>query len=77
MVYPTVNQALRYTTIGRDLQVVEKDILPLPANELVKVHVASINPVDIRLWGEGLVGVVAGDEGMGKDFLWHGRCSWK
>jgi len=69
MVYPTVNQALRYTTIGGDLQIMEKDILPLPANELlVKVHAASINPIDIQLWRSGLVGVVAGDKGMGKDF---------
>jgi NADPH:quinone reductase-like Zn-dependent oxidoreductase len=69
MVYPTVNKALRFISIGGDLEVVERDIPPLPPNEiLVKVHAASVNPVDIQLWRSGLVGVVAGDKGMGKDF---------
>jgi NADPH:quinone reductase-like Zn-dependent oxidoreductase len=69
MVYPTVNNALHYTAPGSDLEVVEKDVAPLPANEiLVKVHVASINPVDIQLWRSPVVAVVAGDKGMGRDF---------
>lgn len=47
----------------------EEELPPLPASELlVKVHSASINPVDIQLWRSGLVGVVAGDKGMGRDF---------
>jgi len=51
------------------LQVTEKEILPLLANEIrVKVHAASINPVDIQLWRNGMVSVVAGDKGMGRDF---------
>lgn len=69
MARPTVNRALRFTLPGAELEIVEKDIVPLPVNEiLVKVHAASINPVDIQLWKSKLVGVVAGDKGMGRDF---------
>jgi hypothetical protein len=69
MAYPETNKALLFTTIGQDLEVVEKEVPPLPANEiLVKVHAASINPVDIQLWRSGLVGVVANSKGMGRDF---------
>ena len=57
------------TSSGSEPAIVEKDVLPLPTNEiLVKVHAASINPCDIQLWRSGLVAVVAGDKGMGKDF---------
>jgi len=34
----------------------------------VKVNAASINPVDIQLWRSGLLAVVSGDKGMGRDF---------
>ena len=70
MTYATVNNALRFEGLpGSDLRVVEKDVLPLPVSEiLVKVHAASINPCDIQLWRSGIVAVVAGDKGMGKDF---------
>lgn len=66
---PTINKALRFSSLGGDLEILEKEVPPLPANEiLVKVHAASINPCDIQLWRSGLVAVVAGDKGMGKDF---------
>jgi NADPH:quinone reductase-like Zn-dependent oxidoreductase len=69
MVLPTINKELRFSTLGGDLETLEKEVPPLPANEiLVKVHAASINPLDIQLWRSGLVAVVAGDKGMGKDF---------
>jgi NADPH:quinone reductase-like Zn-dependent oxidoreductase len=69
MVLPTTNKALRFSSLGGDLEILEKQVPPLPANELlVKVHAASINPCDIQLWRSGLVAVVAGDKGMGKDF---------
>jgi NADPH:quinone reductase-like Zn-dependent oxidoreductase len=69
MEYPKTNKALRFTTIGGDLNVTETDVSPLrPTEILVKVHAASINPVDIQLWRSGLVGVVAGEKGMGRDF---------
>lgn len=64
-----INRELRFSTLGGDLEIIEKDVPALPANEiLVKVHAASINPCDIQLWRSGLVAVVAGDKGMGKDF---------
>ncbi|KAH8813094.1 chaperonin 10-like protein [Xylogone sp. PMI_703] len=66
---PEINKALRFTAIAGDLEITEQVINPLPANELlVRVRAASINPVDIQLWRSGLVGVVAGDKGMGRDF---------
>ena len=69
MAYPSSNQSLRFTALRGDLEVIEKDIPPLPKNELlVKVKAASINPVDIQIWGAGLVAVVSGDKGMGRDF---------
>jgi len=69
MAYPLMNKSLRFFSLGTDLEVLEKPLAPLLANEiLVKVHAASINPVDIQLWRNGLVGVVAGDKGMGRDF---------
>ena len=65
MEYPKTNKALRFSSIGGPLEVVEKEVPPLPAHELlVKVHAASINPCDIQLWRSGLVGVVSGDKGM-------------
>ncbi|CAG8958386.1 hypothetical protein HYFRA_00011063 [Hymenoscyphus fraxineus] len=69
MVSPQTNRALRFNRIGGDLFVDEEEIPPPPSNELlVKVHAASVNPVDIQLWRSGLVGVVAGNKGMGRDF---------
>lgn len=69
MALPIVTKALRYSGIGGSLQVLEEDIPQLPENEiLVRVHAASINPVDIQLWRAGVVAVVAGSKGMGKDF---------
>lgn len=69
MEYPSINKALRFFSRGGDLQLTEQDILPLPPTEiLVRVHAASINPCDIQLWRNGMVAVVAGDKGMGKDF---------
>jgi hypothetical protein len=69
MSYPLVNKALRFSGRGGELQVTETEVLPLLANEiLVKVVAASINPVDIQVWRNGMVSIVAGDKGMGRDF---------
>lgn len=70
MGYPETSKALRFHgTPGSDPRVVEKTVLPLSANELlIQVHAASINPCDIQLWRNGMVAVVAGDKGMGKDY---------
>lgn len=69
MVYPSTSKALCFSSRGGDLHVCEKEVPPLSSSEiLVKVHAASINPVDIQLWKSSLVAVVAGDKGMGRDF---------
>jgi hypothetical protein len=62
-------KSLRFRALRGELEVVEKAIPTLQANQLlVKVKAASINPVDIQLWGSGLVAVVSGDKGMGRDY---------
>lgn len=64
-----LNKALRISIPGSDLDLVEQEVPPLPANEiLVKVIAASINPVDIQLWRSPLVAAVPGDKGIGRDF---------
>lgn len=64
-----LNKALRISIPGSDLDLVEQEVAPLPANEiLVKVYAASINPVDIQLWRSPLVAAVPGDKGIGRDF---------
>ena len=69
MTYPSANKSLRFKSPRGDLDAVEKTIPSLPAKEiLVRVEAASINPVDVQLWGSGLVAVVAGDKGMGRDY---------
>ena len=51
------------------MRVTEKEIPLIPAEEvLVKVHAASINPVDVQLWRSQLTGIVAGDKSLGRDF---------
>ncbi|KAH8679963.1 hypothetical protein BGZ60DRAFT_503609 [Tricladium varicosporioides] len=69
MEYPKINHALVTPGLGASLILTEKVVSPLLENELlIKVHAASINPVDIQLWRSGLVGVVAGEKGMGRDY---------
>lgn len=69
MSVPLDYDALCFTGSGGDLQLTKKEVLPLPANEiLVKVKAASINPVDIQLWRAGFAGWVSGAKGMGRDF---------
>lgn len=69
MVYPSHNNALRFSSRAGDLYVSDQKVPPLAVNEiLVKVYAASINPVDVQLWRSGLVAVVTGDKGMGRDF---------
>lgn len=71
MVRPTSNKRLTYREPGSDLDLVEQDIQSLATTEvLVKVHAASINPVDTQLWRSQLAGMVKvpGGKGMGRDF---------
>ncbi|KAF2007942.1 GroES-like protein [Amniculicola lignicola CBS 123094] len=41
-----------------------------PKDILVKIHAAAINPVDIQLWGNAMIGWVAGkkEKGIGRDY---------
>ncbi|KAH5629037.1 hypothetical protein HBI23_226250 [Parastagonospora nodorum] len=41
-----------------------------PNNLLVKIHAAAINPVDIQLWGNPVIGWLAGkrEKGIGRDY---------
>ncbi|RDW76008.1 hypothetical protein BP5796_06829 [Coleophoma crateriformis] len=71
MARPTNNQRLSYREPGSDLDLVEQEIQPLAETEiLIKIHAASINPVDIQLWRSQVVGLVKvpGGKGMGRDF---------
>jgi NADPH:quinone reductase-like Zn-dependent oxidoreductase len=70
MSIPETFKAVRFNGVRGRLEVTEMpSFVPVPAGEiLVKVKAASINPVDIQLWGAGLVAVVPGDKGMGRDF---------
>lgn len=65
----TINKALRFTTPGSHLDIVEKEMPPIPANEIrIRVHKASINPCDIQMWRSPVVGLVASDKGLGRDY---------
>ncbi|KAG4034729.1 hypothetical protein MFRU_002g00820 [Monilinia fructicola] len=67
---PSTYRALRFSTLAGPLTVEEQDIssIQTPKTLLIKVHFASINPVDTQLWRAGIVSVVASSKGMGRDF---------
>ncbi|KAL3425416.1 zinc-dependent acohol dehydrogenase (reticulon-4-interacting protein 1) [Phlyctema vagabunda] len=71
MAPPTTNRKLTYSVPASDLDLIEEELPPLLANEiLIKVHAAAINPVDTQLWRSQLTAVVKvpGGKGMGRDF---------
>lgn len=67
---PSTYRALRFGTLAGPLTIEEQDIssIQTPKTLLIKVHFASINPVDTQLWRAGIVSVVSGSKGMGRDF---------
>jgi len=63
------SKALRFTGLIGDVKHVEIDIPSLPPNEiLIKVHAASINPIDLQLYRNALLATVKNDKGLGRDF---------
>jgi len=64
------SKALSFRTLNGPLQVVERDVNSIRKDNhiLVRVHAASINPVDAQIWHSPLVGVVTGEKGLGRDF---------
>ncbi|KAF7871494.1 hypothetical protein EAF04_003601 [Stromatinia cepivora] len=67
---PSTYKALRFSTLAGPLTVEEQNISSVhtPKTLLIKVHFASINPVDTQLWRAGIVSIVSGSKGMGRDF---------
>lgn len=68
---PDSNKSLTYTTPESLPHLHHSPIPTLGPNDiLVKVHAAAINPVDIQLWGNPLVGLLAGkkEKGIGRDY---------
>ncbi|KAI9648816.1 hypothetical protein NHQ30_003457 [Ciborinia camelliae] len=67
---PRTYKALRFSTLAGPLTIEEQDTssIQTPQTLLIKVHYASINPVDTQLWRAGIVSVVSGSKGMGRDF---------
>ncbi|KAF2121939.1 hypothetical protein BDV96DRAFT_609060 [Lophiotrema nucula] len=68
---PESYKSLTYTQPSTDPHLTYTQITPSGPNELlIKVEAAAINPVDIQLWGNPVVGWLAGkkEKGIGRDY---------
>jgi len=68
---PDSNTSLTYTQPSTPPHLTHDPLPNLGPNDvLVKVHAAAINPVDIQLWGNPVIGWLAGkkEKGIGRDY---------
>jgi NADPH:quinone reductase-like Zn-dependent oxidoreductase len=71
MALPESNTSLTYTTPSSQPHLTHTPLpKPGPKEILVKIHAAAINPVDIQLWGNPVIGWLAGtkEKGIGRDY---------
>ncbi|USP73362.1 hypothetical protein yc1106_00636 [Curvularia clavata] len=68
---PESNTSLTFTQPSSPPHLTHTPIpTPSPKDILVKIHAAAINPVDIQIWGNPVVGWLAGskEKGIGRDY---------
>jgi NADPH:quinone reductase-like Zn-dependent oxidoreductase len=68
---PGSNTSLSYTQPSTSPHLTHTPVpTPGPNDILVKIHAAAINPVDIQLWGNPVIGWLAGkkEKGIGRDY---------
>jgi NADPH:quinone reductase-like Zn-dependent oxidoreductase len=68
---PDSNTSLTYTQPSTTPHLTHTPLpTPGPNDILVKIHAAAINPVDIQLWGNPVIGWLAGkkEKGLGRDY---------
>lgn len=68
---PSSNTSLTYTQPSTSPHLNHTPLPNLsPTDILVKIHTAAINPVDIQLWGNPVIGWLAGkkEKGIGRDY---------